>query len=344
MYSFAKNLLFRVDPELAHELSMDWLGAASRLKLIEPFVKRKQDPCTVMGIEFPNRVGLAAGLDKNADYVDAMHNLGFGFVEVGTVTPLAQAGNPPPRLFRLPQHQAIINRMGFNNKGVAHLRAQLKRRKSRAVVGVNIGKNKLSSEDDALQDYQIGMQAVYELADYITVNISSPNTPGLRNLQFGENLETLLAGVKSKQLALADSHQRYVPVAVKIAPDMTPDELKFVADSLVGHQLDGVVATNTSIAREGVEDAKHSSQAGGLSGGPLREKSTAVICALAEHLQGELPIIGVGGITSPQDAVDKMLAGASLVQIYSGLIYEGPALIYACADAIAKQANSARTE
>jgi len=265
-------------------------------------------PVEVMGLKFPNPVGLAAGLDKNGDYVDALSSLGFGFVEIGTVTPKPQAGNPKPRLFRLREQNAIINRMGFNNKGVEHLVDQVKKRHS--------------------------MEAVYQYADYITVNISSPNTPGLRNLQFGETFNQLLEGVKRKQSQLAARFGRYVPVAIKIAPDMTEEETSSIAKTLMAFEIDGVIATNTTVARDGVENSIHAKEAGGLSGAPVRSKSTQTIKALADNLGGKIPIIGVGGVLSGADAVEKINAGASLVQIYSGFIYRGPGLIKETVEAL----------
>ena len=343
MYKAIRSLLFKFDPEVSHELSLDWLGASERLKVLGAVSSsRVNNPVEVMGLTFPNPVGLAAGLDKNADYFNALGTLGFGFVEVGTVTPKAQAGNPKPRLFRLPEHQAIINRMGFNNKGVDHLVAQVsKPRRYDGVLGINIGKNKVTPEAQALDDYLIGMNAVYAYADYITVNISSPNTPGLRDLQFGENLQKLLAGIKAEQSKLADQQGRYVPVAVKIAPDMTDEELQSTAKAILESGLDAIIATNTTVSREGVENSLIADEAGGLSGLPVRDKSTHAIKVLAEALNGALPIIGVGGIVRPEDAVEKLKAGASIVQIYSGFIYEGPKLVResaaACRDYLLSQ-------
>jgi len=339
MYSLARKVLFRLDPELSHELSMDWLGAIARLKLLGPLVTKVSDPVEVMGLNFNNRVGLAAGLDKNADSIDSLGEVGFGFIEVGTVTPLAQKGNPSPRLFRLKEQNAIINRMGFNNKGVDHLVEKVKKRQFSGILGINIGKNKITPEENALDDYTKCLDAVYEYADYITVNISSPNTPGLRNLQFGDNLKTLLKGIKEKQSALSDKFSNYVPIAVKIAPDMSTEELKSVATEIIEQGMDAIVATNTTISREGVEGSVYANEAGGLSGAPVKEKSTLVIRTLSAHIQGEIPIIGVGGIMSPEDAVEKIKAGASLVQLYSGFIYSGPSLIRDSARAIASSCN-----
>jgi len=336
MYSFLKNILFKFDPEVSHDISLDALGAAERLHLLKPFVGEVENaPVEVMGIRFPNPVGLAAGLDKNGDYFNALGQLGFGFVEIGTITPKAQPGNPAPRMFRLQEHEAIINRMGFNNKGVEYLVERVKARRFNGVLGINIGKNKVTPEEEALADYETCMDAVYPYADYITVNISSPNTPGLRNLQFGDTFDHLLSGIKNRQAQLADEHQKYVPIAVKIAPDMDSSEVSEVANALMAHKIDGVIATNTTVARDAVAESPFAQELGGLSGAPVRDKSTEVIRELHKVLQGRMPIIGVGGIMSGSDAQEKISAGASLVQLYSGFIYRGPRLIAEAADAIA---------
>ncbi len=328
MYAFARRCLFALKPEVSHEVSLKFLAVAERLGLLRFFTPSVPAcPVEVMGIRFPNPIGLAAGLDKNGDYINALGQLGFGFVEIGTVTPLAQPGNPKPRLFRLVDQQGIINRMGFNNQGVAHLINQVKQRRYKGILGINIGKNKATPEAQALDDYCACLRAVYAYADYVTVNISSPNTPGLRDLQFGENLQHLLQGIKSQQMQLTEQYNRYVPIAVKIAPDMTEDEIRGVADTLMANNIDAVIATNTTLSRDGVEDSPLANEIGGLSGAPVREKSTEVIRVLAGHLQGRLPIIGVGGVVSGADAAEKLRAGASLVQIYSGFIYQGPRLI-----------------
>lgn len=336
MYDLARKALFCLDAETSHELTLDLLSAGERLGLIRPFVKPiPANPVEVMGLTFPNPVGMAAGLDKNGDCFNALGQLGFGFVEIGTITPRPQPGNPKPRIFRLPEHQGIINRMGFNNKGVDHLVERVKRRRFEGVLGINIGKNVDTPVERAADDYRLCMQAVYAHADYITVNISSPNTPGLRDLQFGESLIALLSEIKNEQLALQQVYGRYVPVAVKIAPDMDEVAVQQVADVLLNSGLDGVIATNTTISREGVESSERGQESGGLSGAPVRDKSTAVIASLAQALDGKLPIIGVGGIFNGDDAVEKMAAGASLVQVYSGFIYRGPELIRDVAEAIA---------
>jgi dihydroorotate dehydrogenase len=336
MYSHIRNLLFKLEAETSHEFSLDLIGAAERLQLLNLCLPRiASNPVEVMGITFPNPVGLAAGLDKNGDYFNAFGAMGFGFVEIGTITPKPQAGNPKPRMFRIPEAQAIINRMGFNNKGVDHLVAQVKHRRFKGVLGINIGKNAATPVESAADDYVICMQKVYAHADYITVNVSSPNTQGLRDLQFGDALNRLLEIIKKAQGKLQAEHGRYVPVVVKIAPDMDSDAVAQVAQSLLGQGIDGVIATNTTVGREGVEGYKISLEAGGLSGLPVRDKSTSVIHALYAELGEKLPIIGVGGITDGASAAEKIKAGAKLVQLYSGFIYRGPALIREAASAIA---------
>jgi len=336
MYTQIRDLLFRLNPETSHELSLDLLGAAERLKVLGLFADTiPENPMNVMGLKFDNPVGLAAGLDKNGDYFNALGVFGFGFVEIGTITPRPQPGNPQPRMFRIPEAQAIINRMGFNNKGVDHLVEQVKRRRYQGVLGINIGKNATTPVENAVDDYLICLRKVYEHADYVTVNISSPNTPGLRDLQFGDSLSRLLETVKKEQAVLHQAHGRYVPIAVKIAPDMDDVAIAQVAGVLIEQGMDGVIATNTTISRDGVEQYTHGNEAGGLSGLPVCDKSTRLIRTLNSYLGAKLPIIGVGGIFDGESAVDKMRAGASLVQVYSGFIYEGPALVAKAAAAIA---------
>ncbi|BFM11452.1 quinone-dependent dihydroorotate dehydrogenase [Simiduia litorea] len=335
MYAFARRILFALDPETSHYLSLDMLGAAERLKMLGLFAPKISGRAVeIMGVQFPSAVGLAAGLDKNGDYFNALGELGFGHVEIGTITPRPQPGNPKPRLFRLPEQQAIINRMGFNNKGVDHLVERVKKRRFNGVLGINIGKNFDTPVESAHVDYSLAMGKVYPYADYITVNVSSPNTPGLRSLQYGESLKILLNEVKEQQATLAQTVGKYVPVAVKIAPDMNDEEVQQVAQALLEADIDGVIATNTTLSREGVQGCEHADEAGGLSGAPVRDKSTATIRLLNTALKGELPIIGVGGICSGEDAVEKIDAGASLIQIYSGFIYRGPELIAEAVDAI----------
>ena len=327
MYTLIRPLLFRLNPEVSHDLTLELLEATERLRVLPQFAKSVADQeVKVMGLTFPNPVGLAAGLDKNGDCFNALGRLGFGFVEIGTITPKPQPGNPKPRMFRLEEHDAIINRMGFNNKGVDYLVERVKRRRYQGVLGINIGKNKSTPEEDALSDYEIAMAAVYPYADYITVNISSPNTPGLRNLQFGENLKTLLAGLKTKQAELEKEHGVYKPIALKIAPDMDEAEIKAVSETILAMEIDGVIATNTTVDRSQIKGHLHEQEAGGLSGAPVSDASTDVIRQLRSHCPN-LPIIGVGGIMQGSDAIAKINAGADLVQLYSGLIYRGPSLI-----------------
>ncbi|WP_028669976.1 quinone-dependent dihydroorotate dehydrogenase [Saccharospirillum impatiens] len=333
MYNLIRRALFTLSPETSHDLSLDGLGALQRLGVLGALSKAQEGRRTSLwGIEFENPVGLAAGLDKNADYLDALGTLGFGFVEVGTVTPLAQPGNPHPRLFRLPEHQAIINRMGFNNKGVDYLVERVKRSRYRGVIGINIGKNKDTPEENALDDYLTCLDKVYPHAHYVVVNVSSPNTPGLRNLQFGEALNRLLAGLKERQRVLTAEHG-FKPLLIKIAPDMTAEEVQKVAQAFIEFDVDGVVATNTTLARDAVAGHLHSEESGGLSGAPLLDASTRVVTQLRDLLPATMPIIGVGGICSADDALKKWSAGADLVQLYSGFIYHGPSLIRECVQA-----------
>lgn len=337
MYRIARAALFQLPPETSHHLSLASISVAERLGLLRTYTKsRPQRPIKAMGLNFVNPFGLAAGLDKNGDYFNGLGALGFGFIEIGTVTPRPQLGNPKPRLFRLPEHQAIINRMGFNNLGVDHLVEQVKARRYEGILGINIGKNLSTPVGDAVDDYSICMDKVYALADYIAINISSPNTPGLRDLQNKEQLEGLLSALKERQTRLADQHGRYVPLAVKIAPDQSSEALVELAEVLMKNQIDGVIATNTTVSRVGVENHRHGGEQGGLSGAPLESKATAVISELAKTLDGALPIVGVGGIGSAADAARKMAAGASLVQIYSGFIYRGPGLIMEMAEGMDK--------
>ncbi|MGB0734224.1 MAG: quinone-dependent dihydroorotate dehydrogenase [Pontibacterium sp.] len=328
LYPIARKLMFQLDPETSHDYALASMNFAAHVGAHKLLGAQKiADPVEVMGINFPNRVGLAAGLDKNGIAVDGMAAMGFGFLEVGTVTPRPQAGNPKPRIFRIPESTAIINRMGFNNAGVDTLLKNLERHQYDGILGINIGKNKDTPNEKAHEDYLLCMRKVYERASYITVNISSPNTPGLRTLQYGDSLNSLLDALKTEQAKQSRLHERYVPIAVKIAPDMTEEEVALVASSLKSYELDGVIATNTTLSREGVEDSELADEAGGLSGAPVRGKSTATIKALSTELAGALPIIGVGGITEGFDAAEKIEAGASLVQIYSGFIYRGPELV-----------------
>lgn len=329
IYSLASPLLFQFDAETIHDFTLKSLNTAERLGALSlypspPVCQSRQ----VMGITFPNPVGLAAGLDKNAAVIDAMAALGFGFIEVGTVTPRPQPGNPKPRLFRLKEAQGIVNRFGFNNLGVDHLIENVKAAKYKGVLGINIGKNFDTPMENAVDDYLICMQKVYAHATYITVNISSPNTKNLRALQEKEALAHLLATLKLEQTKLANQHGKYVPITLKIAPDLEFEQINEIADLLMEHNIDGVIATNTTLDRDRVQGIEHAEEAGGLSGAPVRKKSTLVIQQLSQRLQGAVPIIGVGGILSGADAVEKITAGAELVQVYSGLIYKGPKLVH----------------
>jgi dihydroorotate dehydrogenase len=334
LYALARPILFAMDAENAHHLSLPLLQRAQALGLTRLLGKPAALPRTVMGITFPNPVGLAAGLDKDGAYIDGLAALGFGSIEIGTVTPRAQAGNPKPRMFRLPQANAIINRMGFNNGGVDafvnNVQASRFYQEKQGVLGLNIGKNADTPIERAADDYLHCLRKVYPYASYVTVNISSPNTKNLRQLQGASELDALLAQLKNEQQLLADQHKRYVPVALKIAPDIDAEQIKTIADALLRHKIDGVIATNTTITRDAVQGLRHAEEAGGLSGVPVFELSNRVIRALKAELGNAIPIIGVGGIFSGDDAATKIAAGASLVQLYSGLIYRGPALVGEC--------------
>lgn len=327
-YPFVRKALFQLDPERAHDLTMQQLKRISGTPLIGlirqslPF-----KPVTCMGLTFKNPLGLAAGLDKNGECIDAFGAMGFGSIEIGTVTPRPQPGNDKPRMFRIVEAEGIINRMGFNNLGVDNLVENVKKAHFDGILGINIGKNKDTPVELGKEDYLICMDKIYPYAGYIAINISSPNTPGLRSLQYGEALDDLLSAVKNRQNELQQIHHKYVPVAVKIAPDLSEAELIQVADSLLRHNIDGVIATNTTLDRELVKGLKHGEEAGGLSGRPLQLRSTEIVRRLTQELQGRIPVIGVGGIDSLVSAREKVDAGASLVQIYSGFIYKGPPLI-----------------
>lgn len=335
MFPLIRSALFTLDPETAHHASLDALKSAHCLGTLSLFVKQPAtDIRKVMGLTFPNPIGLAAGLDKNGAYIDALAALGFGFIEIGTVTPRPQPGNPKPRLFRLPEAQAIINRMGFNNNGVDALVENVKRAKFKGILGINIGKNADTPIEKAADDYLIGLRKVYTHASYVVINISSPNTRNLRQLQGSDELDALLSQLKFEQERLAELHGKYVPLALKIAPDLDSDQIRQIAGLLIRHRIDGVIATNTTLSREGVENLPHGNEAGGLSGKPVREKSTAVIRLLAAELKEALPIIGVGGILKGHDALEKMQAGASLVQFYSGMVYRGWDLVAECTAAV----------
>jgi dihydroorotate dehydrogenase len=328
LYPLLRPLLFCLDAETAHEVTLKALNMAHKSglsPLIYPPVADK--PVTVMGLRFKNPVGLAAGLDKNGDYINALAALGFGFVEIGTITPRPQSGNPKPRLFRLPEHQAIINRMGFNNLGIGHLLEQVQRSHYQGILGINIGKNADTPMENAADDYLTGLRCAYPFASYITINISSPNTKNLRQLQQGDEVRKLLDALKTEQRQLQQTHGKTVPLVLKIAPDLTDEEISHIAKWLVEFAIDGVIATNTTIARDGITGHRFAAETGGLSGAPVKDKATRVVRGLAAELHGKIPIIAAGGILSAADAQEKLSAGASLVQVYSGLIYRGPQLV-----------------
>jgi dihydroorotate dehydrogenase len=340
-YALPRAALFALDPETAHHLALKSLQALQRMRLIG---RNPPAPAScarpVMGLDFPNPVGLAAGLDKNGAYIDALAALGFGFIEVGTVTPRAQPGNPRPRLFRLPEVDALINRMGFNNQGVDRLVENVRRSTWRGVLGINIGKNFQTPIERAADDYVECLRKVYELASYVTVNISSPNTRGLRALQGADHLDTLLATLAEERERLADRHSKRVPLAVKIAPDLNETEIVAIAERLRRYGIDAVIATNTTVTRDGVGALPHASEAGGLSGAPLTAKATNVIAKLSRELGSSVPIIGVGGIMTATDALAKIASGAALVQLYTGLIYAGPRLVKDCIAALCARSST----
>jgi len=330
LYSLVKPILFSLDPELAHDIS---LQALQRLHRVLP-VSRIEKPVRVMGLDFPNPVGLAAGLDKNADYLDGLGKLGFGFIEVGSVTPRAQPGNPKPRVFRLSRYQSLINRMGFNNSGVDHLLERVGDRSRDFILGINIGKNLDTPLEQALSDYCLVYEKVYDKADYITINISSPNTPGLRDLQNEAALEELLEGISQLRTRLEDQHQFHRPLAVKLSPDLDLDAIPVIADLLRKYSVDGVIATNTTVARDGVQGHKLSDQSGGLSGAALRDKSRQLLRDFYRELGDDIPIISVGGIDSVEEAKLRFELGAKLIQLYTGLIYRGPGLVKTIAQSL----------
>jgi dihydroorotate dehydrogenase len=338
LYALARPFLFSLDPEAAHDFTLNQLANTQNTLLDrsyrQPWIA---DPVQLAGITFPNRVGMAAGLDKNARCIDGLGAMGFGFVEVGTVTPLAQPGNEKPRMFRLPEAKALINRLGFNNEGLDAFVANVKKstfRQQGRLLGLNIGKNALTPIERATDDYLIGLSGVYQHADYVTVNISSPNTQNLRSLQTDEALDHLLSALNERKQALAKQHQKQVPVFLKIAPDLDDEQITAIAQSLRKHNIDGVIATNTTLAREAVKGLTHGNETGGLSGAPVLAGSNRVIRLLRQQLGPTFPIIGVGGIMSAYDAVSKIEAGADVVQIYTGLIYKGPCLVHEIAKAL----------
>ncbi|WP_394260903.1 quinone-dependent dihydroorotate dehydrogenase [Moraxella boevrei] len=334
MYALLRPILLNTDPEKAHEMTLSLLEKSQKMGVASLLYEQLELPTVCMGLNFRNPVGLAAGLDKNGEYIDALSALGFGYLEIGTVTPKPQDGNPKPRLFRIEKEKAIINRMGFNNKGVDYLIGQVKHSHYQGTLGINIGKNANTPVENALDDYLYCLERVYPFASYITVNISSPNTKNLRDLQSGDALTALLHGLKNRHIQLANQHQYYVPLVLKVAPDLDEEQIDFIAKELVNFDIDGLITTNTTLSRDGVKDYPMAEQAGGLSGSPLSVLSTQVLTQFAERLPETVALIGVGGIDSGQRAVNKLEAGASLVQLYSGLIYEGPRLISECVEAI----------
>jgi dihydroorotate dehydrogenase len=328
LYGLARPLLFHLDPETAHELALPsakWLARCGLPGL--PGGPLPGPRVKAMGLEFPNPVGLAAGLDKNGEYIDALAAFGFGFLEVGTVTPRPQPGNPRPRLFRIVEREAIINRMGFNNVGVERLVANVRRARYQGILGINVGKNFDTPIERAADDYLACLERVYPYASYVTVNISSPNTKNLRQLQQADELDALLGRIERRRAELAKGARRRVPLAVKIAPDLDEEQVAAIAQLVERHGIDAVIATNTTVSRAGVEGLRYADEAGGLSGAPVRAASTAIVRKLATALGGRVPVIGVGGISSADDAREKLAAGASLVQVYTGLVYRGPALV-----------------
>ena len=335
MYSLARPFLFCLDAEKAHDLGLAALEAAYRTGLNPLLASRPAPlPTRVFGIDFPNPVGLAAGLDKNAAHIDALAALGFGFIEVGTVTPRPQPGNPKPRMFRLPEHEAVINRLGFNNGGVDALLRNVEKATFSGVLGINIGKNKDTPNERAVDDYLHCLDRVYARASYVTVNISSPNTQGLRDLQEEEALKRFLGRLRERQELLAAEHGKRTPMLLKIAPDLREEEMDAIAEVVLAAGMDGLICTNTTVARDAVVGDRHAGEAGGLSGRPVFARSTAVLRGMAQRLGGKLPLVGVGGILDGSDAVAKIAAGAILVQCYTGLVYRGPALVGACVEAL----------
>ncbi len=329
-HNLAKKVLFKFSPETAHAVTLNALEMLANLHLSSLFFGKPPSgkPIKIMGLEFKNPIGLAAGLDKNGDCIDGLGALGFGFVEIGTITPRPQAGNPQPRLFRVPEENAIINRMGFNNQGVDYLLANVAQSSFKGILGINIGKNVDTPLENALDDYLICLKKIYVFADYITINLSSPNTPNLRKLQHGEELERLLAHLKNAQSQLKTEHHKYVPLVLKIAPDLTDPEIEEIGTTLLKHQMDGVIATNTTSSRIGIEHLPISKETGGLSGAPVFEMSTQVVSKLSSILEEKIPIIAAGGISNVEQAQAKLKAGASLIQLYTGFIYQGVPLVH----------------
>jgi dihydroorotate dehydrogenase len=331
-YRILRNLLFCLNPETAHDITLKSLYGLERIKLISFLNSHISSPREVMGLQFPNPVGLAAGFDKNGDYIDALAALGFGFIEVGTVTPRAQEGNPRPRLFRLPEQEAIINRMGFNNKGVDHLIERLQKITFKGILGINIGKNKETPIEKALDDYLYVLHRVLPFASYITINISSPNTENLRQLQHDDLLQNLLHSLKKTQALFLQTHHKYVPLVVKVAPDLSAEQIAKMSAIFLAEKIDGIIASNTTLSRDGIKNALFAKEAGGLSGAPLSSRATEIVRQFHHILGDQIPIIASGGILTAEDAHQKIEAGARLIQLYSGLIYRGPRLIHQVAD------------
>ncbi|MBT8068807.1 MAG: quinone-dependent dihydroorotate dehydrogenase [Gammaproteobacteria bacterium] len=334
-YPLLRKALFIADPETAHGLALEGLRLGHGVGATQLLCKASNMPVTVMGLEFPNPVGMAAGMDKNGDYIDALGSVGFGFIEVGTITPRPQPGNPKPRIFRLEQANAMINRLGFNNKGVDHLVRQVQKRRYKGVLGINIGKNFDTPNENAADDYLVCLEKVYAHADYITVNISSPNTTGLRDLQAVGQLDQLLAALNQRRLELADEFDKRVPLVVKVAPDLEDEQIPEMAEAVVRNAFDGLIATNTTISRDAVKGMRHAEEQGGLSGAPVKDKANHVLQAFRAALPAEIALIGTGGITSGADAAEKIQLGADLVQFYTGFVYKGPDLVSDCLEAIA---------
>jgi len=339
MYSLLRKALFLTDPETAHGLALEGLRVGHGVGAVSLLCKTIHQPVTVMGLEFPNPVGMAAGMDKNGDYIDALGSVGFGFIEIGTVTPRPQPGNPKPRVFRIEKANALINRLGFNNKGVDYLVHQVQKHRYSGILGINIGKNFDTPNENAADDYLICLEKVYPHADYITINISSPNTRGLRDLQNVEQLDNLLGALNARRQELANEYLKRVPLVVKVAPDLEDEQIPEIAEVVVRNEFDGLIATNTTISRDAVKGMRHADEQGGLSGAPVKDRSNYVLAAFRAALPAEIALIGTGGITEGEDAAEKTRLGADLVQFYTGFVYKGPDLVSDCLKAI--QAQSA---
>jgi len=337
VYSLIRKALFLTDPETAHGLALEGLRLGQGVGAISLLCKTVSQPVTVMGLKFPNPVGMAAGMDKNGEYIDALGSIGFGFIEIGTVTPRPQAGNPKPRVFRIEKANAMINRLGFNNKGVDYLVRQVQKHRYGGILGINIGKNFDTPNENAAADYLICLEKVYPYADYITVNISSPNTKGLRDLQNAEQLDSLLGTLNARRLELADEFHKRVPLLIKVAPDIEDAQVPAIAGAVIRNAFDGLIATNTTICRDAVKGMPHAEEQGGLSGAPVKDKANHVLAAFHAALPAEIALIGTGGITEGQDAAEKIRLGADLVQFYTGLVYKGPDLVTDCLKAIEAQ-------